>query len=327
MSKPKIFVTRLIPDKGLGLLREFCDVDLWADELPPTREKLLQHIRSVDGVLCLLTDKIDGEVMDEAGPQLKVISNHAVGFDNIDVSAATARGIPVGNTPDVLTDATADFAFALMMAVARRINEAERYVRDGKWKTWGPMTLLGVDIQGATLGLVGFGRIGKAVARRALGFDMRVLYYDPKEKTAYPDLKATQVDFETLLQESDFISLHTPLTPDTRHLIDVEAFSKMKSNAVLINTARGPVVDPEALYEALKGHRIFGAGLDVTEPEPLPLDSLLLTLDNIIIAPHIASASTTSREKMSWMAAQNLLAGLKGERLPNCVNPQVYSQK
>ncbi|HEX6035957.1 MAG TPA: D-glycerate dehydrogenase, partial [Anaerolineales bacterium] len=211
--------------------------------------------------------------------------------------------------------------------VARRINEGERYIRDGRWKTWGPMTLLGVDIQGATLGLVGFGRIGKAVARRALGFDMRVIYYDPKERKAYPDLKATGVDFETLLEESDFISLHTPLTPDTHHLIDTEALSKMKPNVILINTARGPVVDPEALYEALKEHLIFGAGLDVTEPEPLPVDNPLLTLDNVVIVPHIASASKTSREKMSWMAAQNLLAGLKGERLPHCVNPQVYSQK
>lgn len=327
MSKPKVFVTRLIPEKGLELIRESCDVDVWQGELPPTRDELLQHVRGVDGLLCLLTDKIDGEVMDEIGPQLKVISNFAVGFDNIDIQAATARKIPVGNTPDVLTDATADFAFALLMAVARRIPEAERYVHDGNWKTWGPMTMLGVDIKGATLGLVGFGRIGKAVARRALGFDMRVLYYDSKEKKAYPDLKARQVDFETLLEESDFISLHTPLTPDTRHLIDSEAFSKMKSNAVLINTARGPVVDPDALYEALKEHRIFGAGLDVTDPEPLPLDSPLLTLDNIVIVPHIASASTTTREQMSWMAAQNLIAGLKDERLPNCVNPQVYSQK
>ncbi len=221
MSKPKVFVTRVIPEKGLEIVREFCDVDVWQSELPPTRDELFQHIRGVDGLLCLLTDKIDGEVMDEAGPQLKVISNHAVGFDNIDVPAATARKIPVGNTPDVLTDATADFAFALMMAVARRIPEAERYVHDGKWKTWGPMTLLGVDIKGATLGLVGFGRIGKAVARRALGFDMRVIYYDPSEKKANPDLNATHVDFETLLEESDFISLHTPLTPDTRHLIEL----------------------------------------------------------------------------------------------------------
>lgn len=327
MSKPKVFVTRLIPEKGLEIVREFCDLDLWENEMPPTREELLQHVRGVDGLLCLLTETIDGELMDEAGPQLKVISNHAVGFDNIDVSAATARKIPVGNTPGVLTDATADFAFALMMAVARRIPEAERYVHAGKWKTWGPMLLLGVDLKGATLGLIGFGRIGKAMARRALGFDMHVIYYDPGEKKTDPALKARRVDFETLLKESDFISLHTPLTPDTRHLIDAEALSKMKPTAVLINTARGPVVDPEALYEALKERRIFGAGLDVTEPEPLLLDSPLLTLDNIIIVPHIASASTTSREKMAWMAAQNLVAGLKGERLPNCVNPQVYSQR
>jgi glyoxylate reductase len=324
MSKPKVFVTRAISEKGLEIIRDFCDVNVWPNEMPPTRDELLGHVRGVDGLLCLLTDKIDGEMMDEAGPQLKVISNHAVGFDNIDVSAATARKIPVGNTPDVLTDATADFAFALMMAVARRITEAERYVRAGNWKTWGPMLLLGMDLKGATLGLIGFGRIGKAVARRAAGFDMRVIYYDPNEKKPDRNLKATRVDFETLLEESDFISLHTPLTPDTRHVIDAEAFSKMKRTAVVVNTSRGPVVDPNALYEALKERRIFGAGLDVTEPEPLPMDSPLLTLDNIVIVPHIASASTSSRNMMSWMAAQNLLAGLKGERLPNCVNPQVY---
>ena len=326
MSKPKVFVTRAIPEKGFEIIRDFCDVDVWPDELPPTHDELLQHVRGVDGLLCLLTDQIDAEVMDAAGPQLKVISNHAVGFDNIDVQAATARKIPVGNTPDVLTDATADFAFALMMAVARRIPEAERYVHDGKWKTWGPMILLGVDLKGATLGLVGFGRIGKAMARRAVGFDMRVIYYNPSEKKADPDIKATRMNFETVLKESDFISLHTPLTPDTRHLIDTEALSKMKPNAVLVNTSRGSVVDMDALYEALKEKRIFGAGLDVTEPEPLPLDSPLLTLDNIVITPHIASASKTTRDKMSWMAAQNLIAGLKGEPLPNCVNPEVYSK-
>lgn len=327
MPKPKVFITRAIPEKGFEIIRDYCDVDVWPHELPPTRAELLQRVRGMDGLLCLLTDKIDGEVMDAAGPQLKVISNHAVGFDNIDVNAATARKIPVGNTPDVLTDATADFAFALMMAVARRIPEAERYVHEGKWKTWGPMTLLGVDLKGATVGLVGFGRIGKAMARRAVGFDMRVIYYDPGEKDCGPANQATRVDFETLLNDSDFISLHTPLTSETRHLIDREALSKMKSNAVLINTARGPVVDPDALYEALKEKRIFGAGLDVTEPEPLPMESPLLTLDNIVIVPHIASASKTTRDKMSWMAAQNLIAGLKGEQLPNCVNPQVYSKK
>jgi glyoxylate reductase len=327
MSKPRIFVTRAIPEKGFEILRDFCDVDLWPNELPPAHDELLQHVRGVDGLLSLLTDKIDSEAMDETGPQLKVISNLAVGFDNIDVNAATARKIPVGNTPDVLTDATADFAFALMMAVARRIPEAERYVHEGKWKTWGPMTLLGVDLKGGTLGLIGYGRIGQAMARRAAGFDMRVIYYDPSETKPDADVRARRVDFETLLKESDFISIHTPLTSDTRHLINSEAFLKMKSNAVLINTARGPVVDPEALYEALREKRIFGAGLDVTEPEPLPLNSPLLTLDNLAVVPHIASASSATRDKMSLMAAQNLIAGLKGERLPNCVNPQVYSKK
>jgi len=214
----------------------------------------------------------------------------------------------------------------LMMAAGRRIVEGDRYVREGKWKTWGPMLLLGTEMKGATLGLVGFGRIGKAVARRALGFDMRVIYYDPSESKSDPNVKATSVDFETLLKESDFISLHIPLTPDTYHLIDSEALSKMKPTAVLVNTARGPVVDLEALYEALKFKRIFGAGLDVTEPEPLPVDHPVLTLDNIVIVPHIASASKVTRDKMAWMAAQNLIAGLKGEHLPNCVNPEVYAK-
>jgi len=325
MSKPKVFVTRIIPDKGLDLVKEFCEVDLWQEELPPNREELIKRVRGMDGLLCLLTDKIDGEVMDVAGKQLKVISNHAVGFDNIDVQAATVRKIPVGNTPEVLTDATADFAFALMMAAGRRLIEADRYVRDGKWKTWGPRLLLGTEMKGATLGLVGFGRIGKAVARRAVGFDMRVIYYSPNEPKLNSDVKATRVSFETLLTESDYISLHTPLTPDTHHLIDSEALSRMKPSAVLVNTSRGPVVDTEALYEALKARRIFAAGLDVTEPEPLPLDHPLFTLDNAIIVPHIASASNVARDKMAWMAAQNLIAGLQGEHLPNCVNPQVYT--
>ena len=326
MSKPKVFVTRVIPDKGLELVGDFCEVDLWQEELPPSRAALMKRVQGIDGILALLTDKIDGQVMDAAGKQLKVISNHAVGFDNIDVPAATMRKIPVGNTPDVLTDATADFAFALMMAAGRRLIEADRYVRDGKWRTWGPMLLLGTEMKGATLGLVGFGRIGKAVARRALGFDMPILYYDPSESGSDPGVNATSVDLETLLKESDYISLHTPLTPDTHHLIDSEAFSKMKPNAVLVNTSRGPVVDMEALYEALKSKRIFAAGLDVTDPEPLPVDHPLLSLDNIVIVPHIASASKVARDKMAWMAAQNLIAGLKGEHLPNCVNPQVYSR-
>ncbi|HEY5731861.1 MAG TPA: D-glycerate dehydrogenase [Anaerolineales bacterium] len=325
MPKPKVFVMRIIPDKGLDLVRDFCDADVWDGELPPPREEILKRIQGMDGLLSLLTDKVDGELMDAAGLQLKVISNYAVGFDNIDVNAATVRGIPIGNTPDVLTDATADFSFALMMNAGRRVLEGDRYVRDGKWKTWGPILMLGSEIKGATLGLVGFGRIGRAMARRASGFDMRVIYYDPNEIQHDADVKAISVDFETLLTESDFISLHTPLTPDTRHLIDSKALRRMKQTAVLVNTSRGPVVDMDALYEALRDKRIFAAALDVTDPEPLPKDHPLLTLDNLVIAPHIASASYTARGNMAWLAAKNLIAGLEGERLPHCVNPQVYT--
>ena len=325
MSKPRVFVTRVIPDKGLDLVKDFCDVDLWMDDLPPSRDELLKRVMGVDGLLCLLTERIDTEVMDAAGSQLKVISNYAVGFDNIDIAAATERKIPVGNTPDVLTDATADFSFALMMSAGRRVLEGDRYVREGKWKTWGPMLLLGNEMRGSTLGLVGFGRIGKAMARRAMGFDMRVIYYDPNEPMRDPDVKAHSVDFETLLEESDFISLHTPLTSDTHHLIDAESLGRMKPNTVLVNTSRGPVIDMDALYEALRDRKIFAAGLDVTNPEPLPLDHPLLTLDNFIIAPHIASASRSARDKMAWLAAKNLIAGLEGRHLPNCVNPQAHS--
>jgi glyoxylate reductase len=325
VSKPLVFVTRIIPDQGLDLVQAHCDVDLWTGELPPPRDVLLARVRGVDGLLCLLTDRVDGEVLDAAGPQLKVVSNHAVGYDNIDVPAATGRGIPVGNTPGILTDATADFAFALLMAAARRVVHGERYVREGKWKTWGPSLLLGPDVHGATLGLIGFGRIGQAMARRAQGFAMRVLYHDPSHPDVDPALNATPVDLETLLRQSDFVSLHTPLTPKTRGLMNRERLALMKPSAILINTARGPVVDPAALYEALSERRIFAAALDVTDPEPLPMDSPLLTLENLIVVPHIASASVATRQKMSLMAAQNLLAGLRGERLPNCVNPEVYA--
>ncbi len=324
MARPRVFITRVIPDQGLTLIQDVCEVDLWTEDLPPPREVLLQRVRGIDGLLSLLTDRIDGEVMDAAAPQLKVISNHAVGFDNIDVPAATARGIPVGNTPGILTDATADFAFALLMAAARRVTEGERYVRAGKWQTWGPSLLLGPDVYGATLGLIGFGRIGQAMARRAQGFDMRVLYYDPSCPATVPGLDATAVDLDTLLAESDFVSIHTPLTAETRGLMNRERLAQMKPTAVLINTARGAVVDPTALYEALSQRKIFGAALDVTDPEPIPRNSPLLTLENLIVVPHIASASVATRQKMSLMAAQNLIGGLKGERLPNCVNPEVY---
>jgi glyoxylate reductase len=327
MAKPKVFVTRAIPEQGLALVRDFCEADIWAEELPPAREVILERVRGMDGILSLLTDRMDGAVMDAAGPQLKVISNYAVGFDNVDAAKATTRGIPVGNTPGVLTDTTADLAFALLMAAARRVVEGDKFTRAGRWKTWGPTLLLGQDVFGATLGLVGFGRIGRAVAKRARGFDMRVLFHDPFVAADDPfavEVGAQAVDLDTLLRESDFVSLHTLLNEETYHLISADAFAKMKPTAILINTSRGPVVDPDALYVALKEGQIGYAALDVTEPEPIPADSPLLGLDNIIVVPHIASASVATRGRMAQMAAENLIAGLKGERLPNCANPEVY---
>jgi len=328
MVKPKVFVTRLIPEVGLRAVREFCETDVWTEELPPPRDVILDRVRGVEGILPLLTDRIDAEVMDAAGPGLKVISNYAVGYDNVDILAATARGVPVGNTPGVLTDTTADFAFALLIAAARRIVEGDRFTRAGKWQTWGPTLLLGGDVTGATLGIVGFGRIGKGMAKRAQGFDMRVLYHDPlcRDDPYAQEIGAQWVDLDTLLRESDFVSLHTPLNQSTYHLINADALSKMKPTAVLINTARGPIVDQAALYRALRTGTIGYAALDVTEPEPIPADSPLLTLDNVIVAPHIASASVATRGKMAQMAAANLIAGLRGDRLPNCVNPAVYDR-
>jgi glyoxylate reductase len=326
MGKPKVFVTRLIPEEGLALVRDFCAADIWPEELPPAPHVILDRVKRVDGILSLLTDKMDGEVMAAAGAGLKVISNYAVGFDNIVVTEATRRGIPVGNTPGVLTDTTADFAFALLMVAARRLVEADKFTRAGKWKTWGPTLLLGNDISGATLGIIGFGRIGKGMARRAQGFEMRVLYYDPQRRDDpfAAQVGATCVNLETLLRESDFVSIHTPLTEATHHLMNAQTLAQMKPTAVLINTARGPVVDTAALYQALRNGVIGYAALDVTEPEPIEVDNPLLSLDNIIIAPHIASASVATRGKMARMAAANLIAGLKGERLPHCVNPEVY---
>jgi len=243
--------------------------------------------------------------------------------DHVDLAEATRRGIPIGNTPGVLTDATADQAFTLLLAAARRITEAERYVRSGKWVTWSPSLLLGADLAGATLGIVGFGRIGQAVAKRAQGFDMRVIYHDP---TAEPAYNAEHVDLDTLLRESDFVSIHVPLTNNTHHLVNVDFLSKMKPNAVLVNTARGGVLDQTALYYALKSNRIFAAALDVTDPEPLPMNSPLLELENCLIVPHLGSASKRTRDQMSLLAAQNLIAGLNGERLRHCANPDIYKK-
>ena len=324
MSKPNAFVTRQLPEPALSQLLAAVDAEVWPHELPPNRNILLEKVARRDGLLCLLTDPIDGDVMDAAGPQLKVISNCAVGVDNIDLVAAGTRRIPVGNTPGILTETTADFAFALLMAAARRVVEGDNYVRAGRWQTWGLTLLLGQDIAGATLGLVGFGRIGRAVARRAAGFNLRVLYYDPGHAPQPDDPPAEKVELASLLAQSDFISLHTPLNATTLHLIGVDEFAQMKPGAILINTARGPVVDPQALYHALRNGQIARAALDVTDPEPIPINDPLLTLDNLIVAPHIASASHATRGRMAQMAVDNLLAGLKGLPLPNCVNPGVY---
>ena len=325
MAKPKVFVARLIPDEGLTLVREACDAEIWEGELPPPRELLLEKVADKEGLLSLLTDRVDAELMDR-GPYLKVISNYAVGYDNIDVAEATKRGLPVGNTPGVLTDTTADFAFAMIMAAGRRIAEGAAYVRAGKWQTWGPRLLLGQDIHGATLGIIGFGRIGQTVAKRARGFDMRVLAYDPYQDRAVAESLGVELldDMDELLRQADFVTIHTLLTDETYHLIGERELKLMKPTAVLVNTSRGPCVDPDALYQALRDGEIAYAGLDVTEPEPISMDSPLLGLDNCVIVPHIASASVATRGKMAEMAARNLIAGLRGEPLPHCVNPEVY---
>ncbi len=322
-ERPRVFVARIIPDEGLVAVRAACDVDLWEDELPPPRDELLRRVAGCDGVLTLLTDRVDDEFLDAAGPQLKVVSNYAVGFDNIDVGACARRGIPVGNTPGVLTETTADLAFALMMAAARRLPEGDRYVRAGSWRTWGPLLLLGPDVHGATIGIVGFGRIGQAMARRAQGFGMKILYHDV---TQLPDdvtgpLGATYLPLEELLAGSDFVSLHVNLSPVTRHLINPQTLSWMKPTAVLVNTSRGPVVDQAALAAALRDGIIWAAALDVTDPEPIPMDDPLVGLDNCLIVPHIASASRATRDRMAQMAAANLIAGVRGESLPTQVPP------
>ena len=324
---PRVFVSRVIPDEGLDAVRDACELDLWTEELPPPRDELLRRSAGMDGLLTLLTDRVDAELLDAAGPQLKVVSNYAVGFDNLDVPELTRRRIPAGNTPGVLTETTADLAFALLMAAARRIDEGSRYVRSGRWKTWGPMLLMGVDLHGATLGIVGFGRIGREMAKRASGFGMKVVYHDvhpatPDEERA---LNARRVEMDELLATSDMVSLHTNLTDETRHLISASALARMKRTAILVNTSRGPVVDQAALYEALRDGQIFAAALDVTDPEPMAPDDPLLTCENCLVVPHIASASRVTRGKMAAIAAANLLAGLRGDPLPSCVNPDVYA--
>ncbi|WP_153558647.1 2-hydroxyacid dehydrogenase [Roseimaritima sediminicola] len=320
--RPRVLVTRRIHEAGLQQLGEHTRLEVWDGAMPPSREELLRRAEGCEGLVTLLSDRVDGELLDRAGPQLKVVCNYAVGFNNIDVQAAAQRDVAVGNTPDVLTDATADLAVALLLAAARRLPEAIDQVRQGRWKTWEPLGLLGVDLVGKTLGIVGMGRIGLATAQRLhAGWGMRVLYTarDPKPD-ADSRLDARHVDLPTLLASSDFVSIHCPLTEQTAGLIDAEALARMPQHAVLVNTARGEVVDQDALAAALEKRQIFAAGLDVTTPEPLPPEHPLVGLDNCVIAPHIGSASQDSRRRMSEIAAQNVLAGLRGEPLPHPVS-------
>ena len=321
MSKFKVFITRRLPQVKLEQLYQIAEVETWTERQPPPYSVLLDKVKQIDGLLCLLTDSIDKQLI-EAGKSLKVISQMAVGYDNIDVAAATAKGIPVGNTPGVLTNATADLTWALLMAAARRIVEAEKFVKAGQWQTWEPTLLLGADLTGSTLGIIGLGRIGQAVARRARGFDMKILYYSKhqKESELEQSIGLEYAELDTLLSQSDFITLHTSLSTETYHLIEDSSFQLMKSSAILINTARGAIVDEQALYRALITNQIAGAALDVSDPEPISIDNPLLELDNVIIVPHIGSASYQTRAKMAQMAVNNLIAGLKAEKLPNCVN-------
>jgi lactate dehydrogenase-like 2-hydroxyacid dehydrogenase len=323
----KVYVTRRVHEEGLQQLRESCDVEVWEGEGPVPREVLIEKIRDAEGLYCLLTEPVDKELLAHA-LKLRVVSVMAVGVDNVDLDACTRRGIPVGHTPGVLTETTADLTWALLLAAARRLAEAQQAVYQGRWITWEPLGFLGQDVHGKTLGIVGLGRIGSAVARRASGFGMRLLYHNRRPR---PELEAAlsaqYVDLPTLFREADFVTLHAPLTQETYHLIGEAELKAMKPTAVLVNTARGGLVDHQALSRALKEGWIWAAALDVTEPEPLPPDHPLLTLPNCLITPHIGSASHATRAKMAIMAAENLLAGLRGERLPHCANPQVYEAR
>jgi glyoxylate reductase len=329
MAKPRVFVSRLMAQEALDMIAGVSEAEVWPEELPPPYPVLLEKAQEVDGLLTLLTDRVDANLM-ESARRLRVVSNLAVGYDNIDVAEATRRGILVGNTPGVLTETTADFAFALLLGAGRRLAEADRYSRRGLWKTWGPMVLQGQDLHGATLGIIGLGRIGAEVAKRARGFGMRVLYHDA-ERRSEGEERGLGVEcvpeLRELLRSADFVTLHVPLSPETHHLIGPDEFAAMKPTAVFVNTSRGPLVDQRALYQALESGQIFAAGIDVTEEEPIPADDPLLTLDNVIIAPHIGSASVATRTRMATLAAENLAAGLRGEMPPHCVNPEAHERR
>ena len=327
MTKPRIFVTRRIPQEGLEIFKRCCQVEVSDYDGVIPRSLLLEKVKDTDGLLVLLTDMIDKKVIVAAGKKLRVISNYAVGYNNIDVVEATKRGIMVTNTPGVLTETTADLAWALLMGIGRRIVEGDKLVRAGKFRGWEPMLLLGTDIHESTLGLIGFGRIGQAMARRAKGFNLKVIYYDrePVPPIIEKELGASYVSFDELLRKSDFISVHVPLTEETFHLIGQEEFSMMKKESYLINTARGPIIDEKALVKALKGGVIRGAALDVFENEPA-IEQELMNMDNVVIVPHIGSASYRTRTKMAIMAAKNLISALRGERPEFLVNPEVLGK-
>jgi glyoxylate reductase len=305
----RVFATRRLPGSALERLAEEHEAEVWPERLPPARDELLARAPQLEGLLSLLTDPIDAELI-AAAPALRAISNYAVGVDNVDVEAATTRGIPVGNTPGVLTESTADLALALMLGIARRLVEGDAYVRRGEWRTWEPDLLLGHDLNEATVGVIGFGRIGQAVARRLEGFGCEILHTS----------RSGGVPLEELLERSDFVTLHSPLIPDTRGLIDTRALERMKQTAYLVNTARGPIVDTGALVEALRAGAIAGAALDVTDPEPLPAGHPLLDVPNLLVLPHLGSATHATRERMADMAVDNLLAGLAGKPMPHQVN-------
>ena len=322
-TKPRVFVSRKIPQTGLDLLSHHFEVDLWPENRPPKRDVLLEKVRGANALLSLLSDRVDAELMDAAGQQLKVVSNFAVGYNNIDVKEATRRGILVGNTPDVLTDATADMAMCLLLAAARHLKPAIDSVRDGGWFTWEPLGFLGTELNGKTIGIIGAGRIGQAMARRcAGGWGMKVLYHSRSQKIEFEkELGARQVDFDALLAESDFISLHCDLNPQTTHLINHDSLAKVKRGAILINTARGGVVDQDALHWALSQGPLSAAGLDVTDPEPLDPKHPLVSLPNCVIAPHIGSATHAARNSMARIAAENVIAAIKNEKMPAQVTP------
>jgi glyoxylate reductase len=328
MTKPRIYITRPLPDAAMRVLEGKVDHRMWErDSEPVKRETLLREIGDVDGIICLITEKMDAAVIERAH-RCRVIAQVAVGYDNIDVAAATRRGILVTNTPGVLTETTADMGWAILMATARRVVEGDKFTRSGRWKTWELMGFTGQDVHGATLGIVGLGRIGAAIARRAKGFGMPLLYHNRRPAEALEaELGARYASLDELLRQSDFVMISCALTAETRHLIGERELGLMKPTAILVNIARGPIVDQRALYRALVDRKIWAAGLDVFEVEPVPMDEPLLKLDNVVVPPHLGSGSIATRTKMATMAAENCLAGVTGQVPPNVVNPEAKENR